>query len=101
MNQPLLISLMLFMVTLLVLVGAFSSIRSRQTAKNWGERIREKTPEVETTEAEKGVAYLSGAFFKLLERLGRAILPRFIVMRLSPSRLRTGRDEQGCSAWHA
>ena len=76
MNQPLLISLMLFMVTLLVSVGAFSSIRSRQTAKNWGERIREKTPEVETTEAQKGVAYLSGAFFKLLERLGQATKPK-------------------------
>ena len=76
MDQALLISLMLFMVTLLVLVGAFSSIRSRQTAKNWGERIRGETPEVETTEAQKGVAYLSGAFFKLLERLGHATKPK-------------------------
>jgi len=76
MDQALLISIMLFMVTLLVMVGVFSSIRSRQTAKNWGERIRGKTPEVETTEAQKGVAYFSGAFCKLLEKLGQATKPK-------------------------
>ena len=72
MDQALVIALMVFMMTILAMVGIYTLVRSRQTAKDWGERIRGKTRTAETTEADKGFAYLTGTFLKLLERLGQA-----------------------------
>jgi len=51
-------------------------IRSRQTAKDWGERIRGKARTVEATQTKKGMTYVSGLFLKLLERLGQANRPK-------------------------
>ncbi len=76
MDQALVIALMVFMMTILAMVGLYTLVRSRQTAKDWGERIRGKTRTVETTEADKGFAYLTGTFLKLLERLGQANKPK-------------------------
>ena len=76
MDQALVIALMVFMMTLLAMVGIYTLVRSRQTAKDWGERIRGKTRTAETTEADKGFAYLTGTFLKLLERLGQANKPK-------------------------
>ena len=76
MDQALVIALMVFMMSLLAMVGIYTLVRSRQTAKDWGERIRGKTRTAETTEADKGFAYLTGTFLKLLERLGQANKPK-------------------------
>ena len=76
MDQALVIALMVFMMTILAMVGIYTLVRSRQTAKDWGERIRGKTRTVETTESDKGFAYLTGTFLKLLERLGQANKPK-------------------------
>lgn len=76
MDQALIIALMVFMMTVLMMVGVFTLVRSRQTAKDWGERIRGKSRTVETTEADKGMAYLTGSFLKLLERMGQANKPK-------------------------
>ena len=76
MDQALVIASMVFLMTVLTMVGIYSLVRSRQTAKDWGERIRGKTPTVETSEADKGLAYLSRIFLKLLERLGQANKPK-------------------------
>jgi len=63
-------------MTVLTSVGIYAVIRSRQTAKDWGERIRGKARTVEVTQTEKGMTYLSGLFLKLLERLGQANRPK-------------------------
>jgi len=76
MDQALLISIMVFMMTLLGMVGVYSYVRSRQTAKDWGERIRGKTRTAEATETAKGFAYVSAMFLTLLERLGQANKPK-------------------------
>ncbi|MDT7041007.1 type II secretion system F family protein [Candidatus Nitronereus thalassa] len=76
MDQALIIAFMVFMMTVLTMVGVYTLVRSRQTAKDWGERIRGRTPTVESTETGKGLAYLSGIFLKLLERLGQANKPK-------------------------
>ena len=54
----------------------YSVVRSRQTAKDWGERIRGKARTVEATHTEKGMAYLGGVFLKVLEGLGQASRPK-------------------------
>ncbi len=76
MDQALVMALMVFMMTVLAMGGIYSLVRSRQTAKDWGERIRGRTRTVETTESGKGLAYLTGTFLKLLERLGQANKPK-------------------------
>ncbi len=76
MNNALIISLMVFFMTVLTSVGIYAVIRSRQTAKDLGERIRGKSPTVEATQTEKGMTYVSGLFLKLLERLGQANRPK-------------------------
>jgi len=76
MDQALLIAIMVFMMTILTMVGAYSFVRSRHVAKEWGDRIRGKARGVEITEADKGLAYVSGMFLRLLERLGQANRPK-------------------------
>ena len=76
MDQALVITIMVFMMTILLMVGLYSVIRSRQTAKDWGGRIRGKWGAVESTETQKGFAYLSNRFLKILERLGQANKPK-------------------------
>ncbi len=77
MDQALVIASMVFLMTVLTMVGIYSLVRSRQTAKDWGERIRGKTQTLESSsEADKGLAYLSRVFLKLLERLGQANKPK-------------------------
>ena len=76
MDQALLIAFMVFMMTLLTLVGIFSFVRSRHIAQEWGDRIRGKSRSPEATEADKGLAYISGMFLKLLEKLGQANKPK-------------------------
>jgi len=76
MDQALLISIMVFMMTILLMVGLHAIIRSRQAAKDWGDRIRGKSRSVEPSEAQKGSAYFSDQFLKLLERLGQANKPK-------------------------
>ena len=76
MDQALLISIMVFMMTLFGMVGVYSYVRSRQTAKDWGERISGKSRTNEATETAKGFAYVSAMFLKLLERLGQANKPK-------------------------
>ncbi len=76
MDQALIIASMVFLMTVLTMVGIYSLVRSRQTTKDWGERIRGKTTTVEASEADKGLAYLSRLFLKLLERLGQANKPK-------------------------
>jgi len=76
MDQALLISIMVFMLTIFTMIGVYSFVRSRQTAKDWGERIRGKTRIAAGTEPDKGFAYVSGVFLKLLERLGQANKPK-------------------------
>lgn len=76
MDQALIIACMVFLMTVLTMVGVYTLVRSRQTAKDWGERIRGRTPTVDNSEADKGLAYLSRIFLKLLERLGQANKPK-------------------------
>jgi len=76
MDQALVIASMVFLMTVLTMVGIYSLVRSRQTAKDWGERIRGKTATVDDSEADKGLAYFSQIFLKLLERLGQANKPK-------------------------
>ena len=76
MNHALIISLMVFFMTVLTTVGIYTVIRSRQTAKDWGERIRGKSHTVEATQTEKGMTYVNSLFLKLLERLGQANRPK-------------------------
>ncbi len=76
MEQALIIASMVFLMTVLTMVGIYSLVRSRQTTKDWGERIRGKTTTVEASEADKGLVYLSRLFLKLLERLGQANKPK-------------------------
>ncbi len=76
MDQALLIAIMVFGMTLLTLVGIFSFVRSRHVTQEWGDRIRGKSRKAEATEADKGLAYLSGMFLKLLEKLGQANKPK-------------------------
>jgi tight adherence protein C len=76
MDQAIIIACMVFLMTVMMMVGIYTLVSSRQTAKDWGERIRGKTPTVESTEADKGFAYLSKIFLKLLERLGQANKPK-------------------------
>ena len=75
MDQALLIAIMVFMMTMLAMVGVFSIVRSKHIAKEWGDRIKGKSRSTATTEADKGLAYFSGIFLKLLEKLGQANKP--------------------------
>jgi len=76
MDQTLVISIMVFMMTILLMVSLHSVVRSRQTAKDWGDRVRGKSRVVESTETQKGFGYLSNRFLKILERLGQANTPK-------------------------
>ncbi|RMH09609.1 MAG: type II secretion system F family protein [Nitrospirae bacterium] len=76
MDHALLISLMVFAVTLFFMLWAYSLMGSRQRVRAWGERIRGKSPTVEVTQTEKGIAYLNTVFLKILERLGQATKPK-------------------------
>ncbi len=76
MNNALIISLMVFVTTVLATGWVYSVVRSRQTAKDWGERIRGKARTVDATHTEKGMAYLGGVFLKVLEGLGQASRPK-------------------------
>ncbi len=93
MDQALVMALMVFMMITLTMVGIYNLVRSRQTAKDWGERIRGKTRIAETTNAGKGFAYLTGAFLNLLERLGQANKPKD---QAETSRLRKTLITAGC-----
>lgn len=76
MDQALVISIMVFLMTILLMVGVYTLIKSRQTAKEWGDRIRGKSRAVESTETQKGFAYVSDRFLKLLEQLGQVNKPK-------------------------
>jgi tight adherence protein C len=75
-NQALMISVLVFVMSLLVMFGAFSLVQSRKTAKDWGDRIRGQSKTAESTQTDQGMAYVSGLFLKVLERLGQANKPK-------------------------
>lgn len=73
MDQALMISILVFVTSLLMMVSAFSFIQSRKTAKDWSERIRGRSPKsAEISQTDQGLAYFNGLFLKILERLGKA-----------------------------
>lgn len=76
MDQALLIAVMVFLMTMLTMVGINSFVRSKHVTKEWGERIRGRSRATGTTEAGKGLAYFSGMFLQLLEKLGQANKPK-------------------------
>ena len=75
-SQALMISVLVFVMSLLVMYGALALVQSRKTAKNWGERIRGQSKTVESTQTDQGMTYVSGLFLKVLERLGQANKPK-------------------------
>ena len=70
-NQALMISALVFVMSLLVMFGALSLVQSRKTAKDWGDRIRGQSKTAESTQTDQGMAYVSGLCLKVLERLGQ------------------------------
>ncbi len=76
MDQALLLSMMVFLVTVLLLAGSFVVLQSRKTAKDWGKRIRGKTATAEVAQSPKGLSVFSGFILSLVERLGQVSKPK-------------------------
>jgi len=77
MDMTLLITILVFVVTMVAMVGIFSYLQSRQQAKEWGERLKGSSKKkLKTEQTKDGLAYVKYQFIQLLERLGRANTPK-------------------------
>lgn len=88
MNQAIIVSILVFATSLMTLVGLFSLMQSRKTAKDWGDRIRGKARASDTpvSQTDQGMAYFSALFLRVLEKLGQANKPKD---QVEQSRLKT------------
>ena len=77
MDRTIWISGLVFIVTLLAMIGVFAYIQSKQKQKEWGDRLhgRSKVQGV-TKQKDEGITYLKGNLLKILERLGQANKPK-------------------------
>ena len=77
MDSTLWISGLVFLVTLLAMIGVFAYIQSMQKKKAWGDRLHGRSKvQGSTKQTDEGVTYLKGNLLKVLERLGQANKPK-------------------------
>ena len=76
MESALLISGLVFVLMLIVMMGGFALIQSRQQAKEWGERVKGKSKDKEAAKKDEGFGYLKAQMLLLLEKLGQANKPK-------------------------
>lgn len=76
MDGTLLISGLVFLVTLFAMVGMVTYYQSQQKKKSWGDRLHGRAKIQATKASDEGLVYLKGNFLKLLERLGQASKPK-------------------------
>jgi len=76
MDMTLLITILVFVVTMVAMLGVFSFLQSRQRAKEWGERLKGQSKTLQTEQTKDGLAYVKQQFIHVLERLGSANKPK-------------------------
>ena len=71
------ISGLVFLVTLLAMIGVFAYVQSQQKKKEWGDRLHGRSKvQGATKQKDEGITYLKGNLVKVLERLGQANKPK-------------------------
>ncbi|RMH36870.1 MAG: type II secretion system F family protein [Nitrospirae bacterium] len=76
MDTPVVISMLVFMVTVCTCVGLFSYWQARQKAREWSERLKGRSKTSDTASAGEGWTYVKTSFLHLLEKLGQANKPK-------------------------